>query len=53
VVLNAEFRNYVESMCPAGLLELLSTTQDEVWDYFFFLKNSLGTSMGLNKLEGS
>ena len=32
--LNAESKSYVKSMCPRGLLELLSTAQDEVWDFF-------------------
>ena len=32
--LNAEFKGIVESMCPGGLLGLLSRTQDEVWDFF-------------------
>ena len=32
--LNVESRSYVESICPGGLIELLSKTQDEVWDFF-------------------
>ena len=32
--LNAEFRGNAESMCPGGLLGLLTRTQDEVWDFF-------------------
>ena len=28
--LNSEFRGHVESMCPGGLLGLLSRTEDEV-----------------------
>ena len=32
--LNVEFRGVVESICPGGLLGLLSRTQDEVWDFF-------------------
>ena len=32
--LNSKFRGHVESMCPGGLLGLLSKTQDEVWDFF-------------------
>jgi len=31
---NVESRGYVESICPQGLIELLSKTQDEVWDFF-------------------
>jgi len=31
---NVESRGYIESMCPAGLLGLLTRTQDEVWDFF-------------------
>jgi len=34
VGLNVESRSYVESICPGGLIELLSKTQDEVWDFF-------------------
>ena len=34
--LNVESWSYVESIFPGGLIELLSKTQDEVWD---FLKN--------------
>ena len=34
VGLNFESRGYVESMCPRGLLALLSRTQEEVWDFF-------------------
>ena len=32
--LNSEFCGHVESMCPGGLLGLLSKTQDEVWTFF-------------------
>jgi len=32
--LNVESRYYVESSCPRGLIELLSKTQDEIWDFF-------------------
>ena len=32
--LNSEFKGHVESMCPGGLVGLLSKTQDEVWDFF-------------------
>ena len=34
VGLNVEFRGHVESMCPRGLLGLLSKTQDEIRDFF-------------------
>jgi len=34
VALNVESRSYVESICPGGLIELLSKIQDEVWDFF-------------------
>jgi len=34
VGLNVESRCYVESISPEGLIELLSKTQDEVWDFF-------------------
>ena len=30
VALNVESRSYVESICPGGLIELLSKIQDEV-----------------------
>jgi len=32
--LNVESRRYVESICPGGLIELLSKSQGEVWDFF-------------------
>ena len=32
--LNVDSMSYIESLCPRGLIELLSKTQDEVW-YFF------------------
>ena len=32
--LNVESRSYNESLCPGGLIELLSKTQNEVWDFF-------------------
>ena len=32
--LNVESRSYVESICPRGLIELLSKTQNEVWEFF-------------------
>ena len=32
--LSVESRGYVESICPGGLLRLLTRTQDEVWDFF-------------------
>jgi len=34
VGLNVESRDYVESICPGGLIELLPKTQNEVWDFF-------------------
>ena len=27
-------RSYIESLCPGGLIELLSKTQNEVWNFF-------------------
>jgi len=32
--LNIESRSYIESLCSGGLIELLSKTQNEVWDFF-------------------
>jgi len=32
--LNVELRSYVESICSGDLIELLSKTQDKVWDFF-------------------
>ena len=32
--LNAEFRGYIESIYPSGVLRLLTRIQDEVWDFF-------------------
>jgi len=32
--LNIESRSYIESLCPGGLIELLSKTRNEVWDFF-------------------
>jgi len=34
VGLSIEFKGQVESMCPEGLRELLSETQDEAWNFF-------------------
>jgi len=34
VGLNVETRCYVKSICPRGLIELLSKAQDEVWNFF-------------------
>jgi len=34
VDLNVESRRYIESLCPGGLIELLSKNQNEVWDFF-------------------
>jgi len=34
VGLNSASRGYVESICPRGLIGLLSRTQDEVFDLF-------------------
>jgi len=34
VGLNVESRSYIKSLCPGGLIELLSKTQNEVWDFF-------------------
>jgi len=34
VGLNVESTSYVESICSRGLIELLSKTQDEAWDFF-------------------
>jgi len=34
VGLNSESRGYIESVCPGGLLGLLSRTQGEVYDFF-------------------
>ena len=34
VGLNVESRNYIESLCLRSLIELLSKTQNEVWDFF-------------------
>ena len=34
VGLNAGLWCYVESICLGGVLELLTRTQDEVWDFF-------------------
>ena len=31
VGLNVESVSYIESLCPGGLIELLSKTQNEVW----------------------
>ena len=32
--LNSKSCGYVESICPGGVLELLSKTQDGVWNFF-------------------
>ena len=34
MALNVESRNYIESLCPRGLIELLTKTQNKVWDFF-------------------
>jgi len=34
VGLNVEARSSIESIYPRGLIELLSKTQDEIWDFF-------------------
>ena len=34
VSLNSTSWDYVEFICPRGVLGLLSKTQDEVWDFF-------------------
>jgi len=34
VGLNVESRSYIESICYGGLIQLLSKTQNEVWDFF-------------------
>ena len=31
--LNVDSRSYIESLCPGCLIELLSKTQNEVWDF--------------------
>ena len=32
--LNVKSRSYIESICPRGLIGLLSKTLDELWDFF-------------------
>ena len=32
--LNVKSMSYIESICSGGLIELLSKTQNEVWDFF-------------------
>jgi len=32
--LNVKSMSYIESICPGGLIELLSKIEDKVWDFF-------------------